>query len=147
MYTIDDLKKVNLFNALEQKHLKAILKACTPRTFQAGENLVEQDAQGVGLFIIESGKVQVQKTRKDGTVMIIADHTAGDVIGEMSILDGAPRTATVKALEPTTCLVLTSWSFQSIMEDHPEVAVKILPIVVRRFRETNAALMELQSKE
>lgn len=143
---IKELQKVELFASLQSKHLKAILNACTARTFQAGENLVEQGAQGIGLFIIQTGKVQVKKTRKDGTVMIIADHGPGEVIGEMSILDGAPRTATVEALETTTCLVLPSWSFQSIMENHPEVALGVLPMVVKRFRETNEALLRAKGE-
>ncbi|NCN05580.1 MAG: cyclic nucleotide-binding domain-containing protein [Spirochaetales bacterium] len=140
------LKGVSLFKSLSLKHLKAIEKACVTRGFQPGEKLIEQGAQGVGLFIIEMGKVKVTKTRDDGTSFIIAEHGPGEVIGEMSILDGAPRTATVEALEPTTCWVLSSWSFQSIMEAHPEVAVGILPMVVKRFRETNEALLRVRGE-
>ena len=62
----------------------------------------------------------------------------------MSVLDGATRTADVVAVERTTCLVLASWAFNSFMEAHPEVALQILPVVVKRFRETNEALMGLQ---
>jgi len=59
----------------------------------------------------------------------------------MAVLDGAPRTATVTATEPTDALVLASWEFNSFLKTHPEVAIDILPIVVKRFRETNDALI------
>lgn len=141
MADIDTLKRVPLFSGLQSRHLKAIFKACTTRDYPAGEHLVEQGTQGIGLFIIESGKVQVTKERQDGSRIAIASHGPGEVIGEMAILDGAARSATVTALEACRCLVLPSWSFQSIMEAHPEVALGILPVIVKRFRETNDALL------
>ena len=62
-------------------------------------------------------------------------------MGELAVLDGAKRTATVTATEPTKCLVLAAWEFTSFMKVHPDVAIQILPIVVTRFRETNDALI------
>ena len=139
------LESVSLFSRLDWRHLKAILKACTERAFAIEEMLVEQDTPGIGLFIIVEGKVRVTKTLRDGKKIHISDNGVGDVIGEMSVLDGAMRTASVQALEPTICLVLSAWSFKSLMERHPEVALGILPVVVQRFRETNASFMDLSS--
>ena len=75
-----------------------------------------------------------------GERLELATHGPGEVVGEMSVLDGAQRTADVIAIADTRCLVLSSWDFKSFMEAHPEVALEILPVVVRRFRETNTAL-------
>jgi CRP-like cAMP-binding protein len=146
MNDFEVLQGVPLFKTLNPKHLKTIYKACTRRDFAAGELLVEQGTQGVGLFIIENGQVKVIKTRNDGSIIDVAKHGAGEVIGEMSILDGAPRSASVQAIEATQCLVLSSWSFQSIMEAHPEVALGILPMVAKRFRETNEALLKARGE-
>lgn len=66
-------------------------------------------------------------------------------MGEFSVLDGAKRTATVTATESTNCLVLASWEFNSFMKAHPEVALDILPIILKRFRETNNALIGITS--
>jgi CRP-like cAMP-binding protein len=140
------LQNVSLFSRLENKQLKAILKACTERNFETGELLVEQGHPGIGLFILVEGKVSVTKTLNDGEEVHIADNGPGEVIGEMSVLDGALRTASVKALEKTSCLVLSAWSFKSLMENHPEVALGILPIIMQRFRETNAALLDISSR-
>jgi CRP/FNR family cyclic AMP-dependent transcriptional regulator len=136
------LQSVSLFENLDTKYLKTIFKACTPRSFAAGDALVEQGTSGVGLFIILSGSVKVVKETDSGDTLDIASHGPGEVVGEFSVLDGAPRTAHVIATEDSECLLLSSWSFQAILESHPEVARGILPIVVKRFRETNAALME-----
>ena len=79
--------------------------------------------------------------------MIIAEHGPGEVVGEMAVIDGAPRSASVLALEETSTLALASWSFNSFMESHPELALEILPVVVKRFRETNERLLELMNRE
>jgi CRP-like cAMP-binding protein len=137
---VDALKAVQLFHSLSQRFLTGIAKACVERTFKKDELIVRQGNPGVGLFVIVSGKVQIAKTNEAGERLEIATHGPGEVIGEMSVLDGAPRTADVVALEDTTCLVLSAWDFKSFMESHPEVALEILPVVVKRFRETNNAL-------
>jgi CRP-like cAMP-binding protein len=137
---VDALKSVSLFATLGPRFLRGLAKTCTEREFAADEELVRQGNPGVGLFVIVSGKVKVVKTNEEGKSIELATHGPGEVIGEMSVLDGARRTASVIAVEPTTCLVLSSWDFKSFLDSHPEVALEILPVVVRRFRETNAAL-------
>ncbi len=137
---VDALKAVALFGSLSPRFLNGIAKSCVEREFEAGETLVRQGNPGVGLFIIVSGKVKIVKTNESGERLELATHGPGEVIGEMAVLDGANRTADVIAVENTTCLVLSSWDFRSFMEAHPEVALEILPVVVKRFRETNAAL-------
>ena len=134
------LKAVSLFSSLSQRFVSGIAKSCVERSFAAGETLVRQGNPGVGLFVIVSGKVKVVKTNEEGKRLELATHGPGEVIGEMAVLDGANRTADVIAVEDTDSLVLSSWDFRSFMEAHPEVALEILPVVVKRFRETNEAL-------
>lgn len=142
---VDALKAVNLFSSLSQKFLNGIAKSCVEREFAADETIVRQGNPGVGLFVIVSGKVKVVKTNEHGDHLELATHGPGEVIGEMAVLDGANRTADVIAVAPTTCLVLSAWDFRSFMESHPEVALEILPVVVKRFRETNEALTGMKS--
>ncbi len=140
------LQGVSLFSRLDLRHLKAILKACTKRVYEKDALLVEQGNPGIGLFIILDGEVRIQKILANQKSVTIANNGPGDVIGEMSVLDGALRTASVIAEKKTSCLVLSAWSFKSLLETHPEVALGILPVVVQRFRETNHALLELSLK-
>ncbi len=141
MENYDYIKRVPLFEGLQPRHLKALAKACTTRHYEAGDTIVRQGNPGVGLFIIVSGKVKIEKRADDGSTMNIAAHGPGEVVGEMSVLDGAVRTADVVAVEATECLVLASWAFNSFLKSHPKVALLILPVVVTRFRETNEALI------
>jgi CRP-like cAMP-binding protein len=116
---------------------------CSERSFKKGDYLVRQGDEGVGMFIIVSGRVKVVKETQGGESFDIASHGPGEFIGEMSVLDGAPRSASVVAQEDTTCLVLVSWDFRAFLKTHPVVALEILPVVVRRFRETNEKLIGL----
>lgn len=112
----------------------------TGRRGEPDDVIVKQGNPGIGLFIIVDGKVKIVKTTEAGTRMELATHGPGEVVGEMSALDGANRSADVVAVEKTRCLVLSAWDFKAFMESHPEVALEILPVVVKRFRETNTAL-------
>ena len=137
MDVADFLRKVSLFTNLADRNLKRLARVCTERTFDPGDYLVRQDDEGVGLFIITSGVVKVVKSTAGGSVMEIATHGSGEFVGELSVLDGAKRTASVVAVDKTSCVVLAAWDFNSVIQAHPEIALEILPVVVTRFRETN----------
>jgi CRP-like cAMP-binding protein len=81
------------------------------------------------------GRVVVERNYKN-------DLGPGGVFGEMALLDGGPRAATVKALEDSTCLVLSRWDFVAELRTNPMVAVGMLPILSRRLREVEAKLAQ-----
>ncbi|MCP4750444.1 MAG: cyclic nucleotide-binding domain-containing protein [Proteobacteria bacterium] len=76
----------------------------------------------------------------------IALSGPGEFIGEMSVLDSAPRSASVVAVKDTECLVLKSTDFLPLLREHPEISSNLLPVVVKRFRETNQQLLHLNSR-
>jgi len=137
------LKKVGLFSGLKKRALKSLAEFCVERPFKKGETLVKQGDSGIGMYIIVSGKVKIVKQTANGDEMEVAVHGPGDFFGEMSVLDDAPRSASVIALEDTECLLLTAWVFKARMEEQPEIALNILPVVVKRFRETNEKFLTL----
>jgi CRP-like cAMP-binding protein len=139
------LSKVGLFERLNPKFIKGIAGICTERTFKPGEYLMKQGENGIGLLILLSGKVRIEKTDSSGAAVELAENGPGDIMGEMAVFDGAPRSASVVASVETTCLVLASWEFNAFLKAHPEVALELLPIVVKRFRETNDALLGLKA--
>jgi CRP-like cAMP-binding protein len=139
------LAKVALFEKLNPKFIRGIAGIATERTFKTGDYLMKQGESGIGLFIILSGRVRIEKSDASGKRVEIAENGPGDIMGEMTVFDGAPRSASVVALSDTVCLVLASWEFNSFLKAHPEVAIDLLPIVVQRFRETNDALTGLNS--
>jgi CRP/FNR family transcriptional regulator, cyclic AMP receptor protein len=139
------LSKVGLFEHLNPKFIKGIAGICTERTFKPDEYLMRQGEGGIGLIIILSGKVRIEKNNALGASVELAENGPGDIMGEMTVFDGAPRSASVVAESETTCLVLASWEFNAFLKAHPEVALELLPIVVKRFRETNDALVGLKA--
>ncbi len=139
------LAKVSLFSKLDAKVLRGIAAIASERKFKAGEYLMKQGESGIGLFMILEGKVRIEKSDAGGNNVELAENGPGDILGEMTVFDGAPRSASVVATEETACLVLASWEFNAFLKTHPDVALALLPIVVQRFRETNEALTGLNA--
>ena len=135
----DFLKRVSWFEDLDQKSLDAIANSAVEQSYQAGQEIVRQGDTGVGAFIIRSGKVDIVQ-EKDGHETKLATLGAGDVFGEMALLDEFPRSATVRAVEPTTVLGLQRWHFKGILESHPQLALALLPILTRRIRSAEGML-------
>lgn len=141
------LRKSSLFRGLSKRSIEGLAAICSERVFKQGELLMRQGAEGIGLFIIISGAVEVRKTKSDGSTVTVGRNGPGDAMGEFAVIDGAKRTADVVALERTVCLALTSWEFNAFMKEHPEIAVELLPAVAKRFRETQDALTARKGKE
>ena len=147
MEVIESLRQVPLFSNMSEKNLKRVAKACKVRKFDAEDAIVRQGDDGVGLFIITKGRVKVVKQTAGGRKLEIAMHGPGEFFGEFSVIDGAKRTASVIAVEPCECIVVVSWDFRAMMENHPRIALQILPVLTARFRETNARLISLTEPE
>src|SRR5438445_7695954 len=139
--SIDFLKRVSMFEDLDQKSLEAIANAAVEQRYEPGQDIVRQGDTGVGAFIIRSGKVDVLQDR-GGKETKIATLGPGDVFGEMALLDEFPRSATVRALEPTTALGIQRWHFRGILESHPQIALALLPMLTRRIRNAEHMLPE-----
>jgi len=135
----DFLKKVSWFQDLDDRSLDAIEKAAVEQSYKPGQEIVRQGDTGVGAFIIRSGKVEVVQDR-DGKATKLATLGPGEVIGEMALLDEFPRSATAKAIEPTTVLGIQRWHFLGILQSHPQLALALLPILSKRLRNAEGGL-------
>ncbi len=131
--SIDFLKRVSMFEDLDQRSLEAIANAAVEQRYETGQEIVRQGDTGVGAFIIRSGKVDVVQDR-EGKETKLATMGPGEVFGEMALLDEFPRSATVRAAEPTTALGIQRWHFRGILESHPQIALALLPMLTRRIR-------------
>jgi CRP-like cAMP-binding protein len=130
----DQLAAVPLFSQLPRKDLTRIGRAVVERSYKKGETIVKEGDQAVAFFIVTGGRVEV--TRGTGAKkQKLNELGPGAVFGEMALLDGAPRVATIKALEDSSCLVLSRWDFVAELRTNPQVAVGMLPIISRRLRE------------
>ena len=129
----DFLNRAPLFARLEGRQLHRLAELCVPRNYESGEEIVVEGSTGLGLFVITSGRVEVTRGTGDDKV-VFAELGSGDLLGEMSLVDDQPRSATVRTLEPTTCLLITRGSFQSLVDREPEIAWCIVPVLAGRLR-------------
>ena len=127
------IHKVPLFEELDDRSLTAIVNAVVEQSYAPGQEIVREGDTGVGAFIIRSGRCEVLQ-RRGGEQVRLGELGPGDFFGEMALLDEFPRSATVRAIEPTTCLGLTRWHFRGILESHPQIALAILPVLTKRLR-------------
>jgi CRP/FNR family cyclic AMP-dependent transcriptional regulator len=126
----DLLAQVPLFEGLSRRHLKQIAERADEISFREKETIVEAGQPGGTFFIIVEGEVRV--VRGDRT---IARAGPGEFFGEISLLDGGPRTASVIADTPVVAIRLFKASFDRVVREEPRVAGKILAVVARRLRE------------
>ena len=123
------LKKTPLFAETSDASLNGLLKSAVQKTSAPGEKIVEEGKGGVGFYLILEGQAKVLR---DGNE--VAQLETGNFFGELSVIDGAPRTADVVAETETSCLVITPWAMKSIISTHPEVALSMLQELARRLR-------------
>jgi len=118
---IDLLKKVPMFSNLSQRHLREIGKYADQMKVEAGRVLAQQEKKGWEFIFIVDGKARVEKDGK-----VIRQLSEGDFFGEISLIDGEPRTATVTAETDMTLLVVHKSSFDHLLDTIPGLLRKIL---------------------
>ena len=128
------LAQVPLFQGLKNRHLKQIADHFAPRTFQPGQAIVTQGQTGFGMFMITSGQADALLELADGTKTVVNTFGPTDFFGEVALLDGGPRTASVIASEETECLLLGRTEFISLMHNDSELATDIAIALAKRLR-------------
>jgi CRP/FNR family transcriptional regulator, cyclic AMP receptor protein len=119
-----------LFKGIDADGIAKLAELTTPVDFPSGHVIAREGEIGTGFFVIVSGAVRVVR---DGAV--VARLGPGEFFGELSVLDGMPRNATVAADGPTSCLALASWDFEKVLLEEPALTLAILRGVARRLRE------------
>ena len=131
---VDFLARVPLFQGLKRRQIDNLASSMVSRRFAAGETIVTQGKEGIGLFVLVSGQAEVVRTGLDGSTVILNTFGPTDFFGELALLDDGPRTASVVTTEATKCLVLTRWDFYGALREDVEMSITILEEMARRFR-------------
>ncbi len=130
--TTELLSKVPIFSELSKKELQGIADAVKEVTHEQGAVLAREGDSGIGFFLIVDGTARAEVGGRARTRM-----GPGDFFGEISLLDGGPRTATVIAETSLTTLGLTQWVFKSLVENNPSIASKMLKVMASRLRSSS----------
>ena len=139
------LKDTPLFQELNLQDMKAVFNICQTNLYAPGDVLIEEDKPGHALFIIKEGKVGVERN-DEGSTRQLAELEPGAHVGEMSLIDDGPTSATVRALEPTEVFEISREKFIKLMEANDRLHVKVTHSFIRtlndRLRKTNQELIE-----
>jgi CRP/FNR family cyclic AMP-dependent transcriptional regulator len=135
------LARAPIFSGLKRSTLKSLGRAAKVRRFAPGELLVEEGDEAVAFFVLCRGQAEVVKGLGQEGERVLGSLTEGDFFGEMALLDGYPRSASVRAVDQCECLVLARWDLLALIRTSPEVALGILPVLSRRLRECEDQLL------
>ncbi len=136
------LENIPLFSGVPGEELVSLLTAIEPVRVKPGENIVEEGETGDSLFLIASGTVRVWTRGDDGEKIPLAALGASDFFGEISLLTGRPRTATVTALTEVELLRLDRETVAELRQKHPDIETSLSEFHRRRAERTVEAMIE-----
>lgn len=134
------IAEVPIFALMDDAERGALAQMMDCREFKAGSIIFEYGDPGGEIFIVRHGNVEVFVVNQEGEKIILAENQRGDVVGELSFLDGGYRTATAFAREDTQALTMNRDRLLSFIDRHPHAAIDLLTVVGRRLRATDELL-------
>ncbi len=140
----EELARVPLFAKLEPRFLDRLAELSVPKTYPADTLLIKEGTVGLGMFVITSGRVEVYKGEGDQRTTL-SIQGPGSIVGEMALIDEQYRSANVRSLEPTECLLLSRDAFNTLMRQDSDIALAIMSVLAERIRTTLGKIHELQA--
>jgi len=126
----DLLSSIPLFSQLSRRECARLAKAMHEYTYEAGRAVTSEGGGGQGFFVIREGKARVEVKGRRAKIL-----GPGDYFGEMALISGGPRSATVTAVTDLRCQFLLQSEFREFVEDHPKVAWALLQAMVARIQQ------------
>ena len=147
--TCELIKSSVLSNDLTQEECLTLASICTVKDFQDDDIIFKEGEITHSLFVIVDGKAGVNKEVVDGDDITLHVLKKGDLIGEMSFLDGQPHSVTVKSLGKTQTVVIQRDGFEELLNTHPHLVYKVMKTIIRTshdiVRKMNAQYLQLNN--
>ncbi len=140
---VEILKKIPLFSSLKDEELDAINKVSSDKCFKKDQIILLENEDGDTMFTIIKGKVKVTAFSEHGKEVIFSILYEGDFFGDMSLLDGKPRSASVVAIEDSEVRMIRRSDFIRLLEKHPRIALKLLEELTSRLRKADERIESL----
>jgi CRP/FNR family cyclic AMP-dependent transcriptional regulator len=140
---LDLIRRVPLFSLLTAEQAQTIADSVAKQRFKRGEVLVEQGHKTDAMYILLNGRVRVLTSDQRGREVILAVLKSGDYVGEMSMIDNEPHSATVRAELQTDTLVLSRADFERCLPDASSLSYAIMRGLVRRLRHADRQIQSL----
>jgi CRP/FNR family transcriptional regulator, cyclic AMP receptor protein len=136
----DRLRSLTIFKDLDKNELEVVYKHVFEKSVEKDSVLFVEGMPGELLYIIMSGRVEIIKKTKDNKKIVLATMGANEIVGEMSLIDSEPRTATGRTSADSVLLVITKQNFNEMLKSDPRIAAKILmgllKVISRRLKIT-----------
>ncbi|SFB41443.1 CRP/FNR family transcriptional regulator, anaerobic regulatory protein [Cohnella sp. OV330] len=137
------MKHIPLFSSLAPEHIALLADRMEKREQVAQTILFRENDPGDSFFIVLSGTVKIYRTSPEGDEKILAVFNAGDSFGELSLIDGKPRSATAQTLEDAELVVMSRDHFLDMLKTHFDLNLVIMAEIVQRMRDTNDQVSDL----
>ena len=141
--TNNNLAVVDLLSELSSDSLDEVEKRVRFRRYKAKELIFDLESGGTEVYFIVEGKVQVVNYSPSGREVSFAQVPAGGYIGELSAIDGRPRSATIVAVEDTTLASISATAFRTLLLDYPHIALDVLQRLSAMVRAADERIMDL----
>jgi CRP/FNR family transcriptional regulator, cyclic AMP receptor protein len=138
--TIALLRRVPVFSTLSGDELERVARVTMPRRFDPGEVVFKEGDEGSTCYIVRSGRARAIREHPDGRSITLAHFGPGDIFGEMAMLDGERRSATVETTEGTEAIAILSTDMHRLLHEYPDISVKLIAALGQRLRDTNERL-------
>lgn len=139
--TVRMLRDISYFANMSDHDLRQVAAITAEKRYPAGAVIIAEQTEAERFFIVHRGKIEVSKKFEDTEEFVLAVYSDGDFFGEMALLDEGRRSATVRAIEPTTALEISRKDFETLLYKAPRLAYGILKELSSRLRETGALLI------
>jgi len=130
--TPERLRRIKFLSALDSSHLEELAEAMVPERFAAGESIFEEGDYGDRFYLLARGSVEALNHDASGVEQVLTVMDDGDVFGEIAIVEHSPRTATIRAREPSLCLSISRDVFEKLLSDVPELRATVARTISQR---------------
>lgn len=131
------LRNVPLFSALPDEQLSLLARAAGRKSFPHNATVISAGDPSDALYLVVAGRLKVMMSDEEGREVILAILSAGECFGEMSVIDDAPRSATVTAIDPCELVVISKYDFKKCLAENSGIAEGVMKVLVKRLREAD----------
>ncbi len=139
------LREIILLSELESENLRKLEKECSWKTYHTGEDVIDRQSDTRNIFFVVRGKVRVANYSLSGQMITLDDLGEGSHFGELSAIDGEPRSASVIALEESMIASLSCSRFLEILKNYPGIAINVMKQLTRIVRTSTTRIMDLST--
>ena len=141
------LETVELFSGVSHDVLDELLRLMKEVSFKKNTQVISQGEKSRSLFIVTEGRLKVFANDEDGSQTIFTFLGKGDFFGELSLLDSAPRSASVVTVDDCKLLTLSPQDFNQVLEQHPKMSIPLLTALTTRIRQMDETICNLTSRD